>query len=150
MDFNREIERVYCTLRAVYGHDLAAEAITRALEHRDRYNPKRSSLFVWCRAIARNLWINDRRRSSRAVSLYGVVAGGIAPDMEAEAAEVLSLVRRLCATSVAIDTLFEFAHGYSIAEVAQRRGVPPGTVKRRIHDGRKMLKQKSWFYEWAS
>ena len=65
--------------------------------------------------------------------------GGAPPDVVAENNETLSAVQGMCTASVAVDTLLEFAQGYSLAEIAERRGIPLGTVKRRIHDGRAML-----------
>lgn len=64
MDFDRDIVPVYFTLmgeaRRYYrderAHDLAAETVTRALEHRESYDGR--PLLTWCRAIMRNLWIN--------------------------------------------------------------------------------------------
>ena len=65
MCFERDIVAVYdallrqarCYCHDEGAHDLAAEAVTRALEHRDCYDPSRP-LLSWCRAIMRNLWIN--------------------------------------------------------------------------------------------
>jgi DNA-directed RNA polymerase specialized sigma24 family protein len=91
----------------------------------------------------RNLWVNEHRQQVCMVGIDGVdVAGGVAPDDVVEKAETLSAVRSMCATSVAVETLVEHAQGYSLAEIAERNGVPLGTVKRRIHDARMMIKRK--------
>ena len=149
MDFEKDIVSVYFALKSIarcycsdYAEDLAAEAVTRALEHRDCYDPS-YPLLPWCRAIMRNLWVNEGRRSVCSVPLDDVdVAGGVTPDEAVENTEALSAVQSMCTVSVAVDTLVEYAQGYSIAEIAQRRCVPQGTVKRRIHDARVMLKRK--------
>ena len=149
MDFEREIVRVYFTLKRIarfyggeYADDLAAEAVTRAIEHRDSYDPS-YPLLPWCRAIMRNLWVNEHRQQVCMVGLDGVdVAGGVAPDDVVEVTEALSAVRSMCTASVAVETLVEYAQGYSLAEIADRNGVPLGTVKRRIHDARMMIKRK--------
>ena len=130
---------MYC--RDERAHDLAAEAVTRALEHRDCYDPTRP-LLAWCRAIMRNLWINAAQKlETRNTVPMGDddAQGGVQPDVVVENNEVLSVVQCMCTASVAVDTLYEFAQGYSLAEIAERRGIPLGTVKRRIHDGREML-----------
>lgn len=149
MDFDREIVAVYDKLlqsASLYcrddgAHDLAAEAVTRALEHRECYDPSRP-LLSWCRAIMRNLWINGYRKLENVNTVRmgdEDCEGGASPDAVAEANEVLSAVQRMCTASVAVETLMEFAQGYSLAEIADRRGIPLGTVKRRIHDARAML-----------
>ena len=149
MDFDRDIVAVYHALQIIArmycrderAHDLAAEAVTRALEHRECYDPTRP-LLAWCRAIMRNLWINaGQRLEARCTVPMGDedAQGGVRPDVVVENKEVLSTVQCMCTASVAVDTLYEFAQGYSLAEIAARRGIPLGTVKRRIHDGREML-----------
>ena len=65
--------------------------------------------------------------------------GGAQPDVVTENNELLKIIRGMCGASVAVETLLEFAQGYSLAEIAERRGIPLGTVKRRIHDGRAMV-----------
>lgn len=149
MDFDREIVAVYDKLlkaassycRDDGAHDLAAEAVTRALEHRDCYDPSRP-LLSWCRAIMRNLWINAgcRLENVNTVRMGDEdCEGGAPPDVVTENNELLKIIRSMCGASVAVETLLEFAQGYSLAEIAERRGIPLGTVKRRIHDGRSML-----------
>lgn len=149
MDFDREIVAVYDKLlqaassycRDEGAHDLAAEAVTRALEHRDCYDPSRP-LLSWCRAIMRNLWINAGCRLENANTVRmgdEDCEGGAPPDVVTENNELLKIIRSMCGASVAVETLLEFAQGYSLAEIAERRGIPLGTVKRRIHDGRAML-----------
>ena len=149
MDFEREIVAVYHSLQSLArmycrderAHDLAAEAVTRALEHRECYDNTRP-LLAWCRAIMRNLWINagQKLETRNTVPMGDEDAqGGVQPDEVVENNELLSVVQCMCTASVAVDTLYEFAQGYSLAEIAERRGIPLGTVKRRIHDGREML-----------
>ena len=149
MDFDRELVAVYDKLlkaassycRDDGAHDLAAEAVTRALEHRDCYDPSRP-LLSWCRAIMRNLWINAgcRLENVNTVRMGDEdCEGGAPPDVVTENDEVLKIIRSMCGASVAVETLLEFAQGYSLAEIAERRGIPLGTVKRRIHDARAML-----------
>lgn len=147
-DFDAAIVPVYFTLmneaRRYYrderARDLAAEAVTRALEHRGSYDGR--PLLAWCRAIMRNLWINtEGRLESRNTVPIGErdVAGGEAADMLTIVGGAVSVVQSMCTASVAVSTLVEYARGYSLAEIAARRGVPLGTVKRRVHDGRVML-----------
>jgi hypothetical protein len=64
---------------------------------------------------------------------------GVRTDQCAIVHDVIDLINRLRRRSVSVDSLVEFAKGYSLDEIATARGLPLGTVKRRIHDGRKML-----------
>lgn len=150
MTFDEEIVGAYYSLIAIaeryYYHDeraydLAADAVVRALEARDRYDDSRP-LLTWCRAIMRNLWLNTKSKlSATNTQRLGEwdEPGGEEADQMARVNEVLTVVRDLQTHSVAVATLMDFARGYSIAEIATARGVPVGTVKRRIHDGRKLL-----------
>ena len=150
MNFDECIVGVYFrlieTARKYYyhderAHDLAADTVLRALEARDRYDESRP-LMAWCRAIMRNLWRNNEQRLSAVLtSRLGEweEPGGEDADQRARVNDILTAVRSQRAQSVAVETLVDFAKGYSIAEIASARGVPQGTVKRRIHDARKML-----------
>ena len=140
MCFDRDIVSVYFELKRLAryychdegAHDLAAEAV---------YDPSRP-LLSWCRAIMRNLWINAgcRLESLNTVRMGDEDCdGGARPDLVTENNDALKIIRSMGSASVAVDTLLEFAQGYSLAEIAERRGIPLGTVKRRIHDGRAMV-----------
>lgn len=149
MDFDREIVMVYHSLHktaSVYfqdesARDLASEAVTRALEHRDSYDSSRP-LLVWCRAIMRNLWINAAVKLENTMTVrleeYDAV-GGEATDQQTIVGELRAVISEMRVRSVCVDTLMEFASGRSVKEIAEALGVPVGTVKRRIHDGRVML-----------
>ncbi len=149
VDFERDIVAVYFDLKRIarcYCHDecaddLAAEAVTRALEHRDCYDPSRP-LLAWCRAIMRNLWINAgcRLEALQTVRLGDWdTEGGEQSDQRTIVDDITATIGALRSRSVCLDTLMDYAKGYSLAEIASARGLPLGTVKRRIHDGRALL-----------
>lgn len=149
MDFDAELVAVHRRLVAIaercYGRscarDLAAEAVARAYAARERYDGR--PLLAWCRVIMRNVWLNERamrRASERPLGRYDV-PGGVEADQRILVREVLAVVRECRARSVAVDTLVDYARGKDIATIARERGVPEGTVKRRIHDARKLLKR---------
>ena len=149
MDFDREIVTVYHSLHRTASaycqderaQDLASEAVTRALEHRDSYDGSRP-LLIWCRAIMRNLWINTAAKLENTMTVrleeYDAV-GGEATDQQTIVGEMRAVISEMRVRSVCVDTLMEFASGRSVKEIAEALGVPVGTVKRRIHDGRVML-----------
>lgn len=133
-----EARRYYRDERA---YDLAADTVLRALEARDRYDDSRP-LLTWCRAIMRNLWLNTKSKLSVThTQRLGEwdEPGGEDADQRARVNDILGIVRDLEARSVSVATLVDVAKGYSLGEIAAARGVPLGTVKRRVHDARKML-----------
>ena len=122
-------------------YDLAADTVERAIRARDSFDVSRP-LLPWCRAIMRNLYINtEMKLENLNTQPLGdwECAGGHEPDQCVMVHEMLALIRALSRRSVSVQTLVDFAKGFSIAEIASARGVPLGTVKRRIHDARAML-----------
>lgn len=152
MNFDKQIVEVYFALIAIAersyyphdyerAHDLAADTVLRALKARDSYDVSRP-LLPWCRAIMRNLWMNTEQRLEN-VNTQRLgdweSDGGMYADQCAIVHDVTDLINRLRRRSVCVDSLIEFAKGYSLDEIASARGIPLGTVKRRIHDARQML-----------
>src|SRR3954467_14936808 len=60
--------------RADLTFDLVAETFARALEHRDRYDPRRGPATAWLLAIARNL-MTDAARHGRVADAARVRLG---------------------------------------------------------------------------
>lgn len=147
MNFDKQIVDVYFALikmakyyyRDERAYDLAADTVVRAIEARERYDGR--PLLAWCRAIMRNLWANTQQKlSTTHTQRLGDwdEPGGDEADQRVMVDDVLSVIER-CRDSVAVQTLMDVAKGYTLQEVATARDVPLGTVKRRVHDGRKML-----------
>lgn len=134
-------ERCYYPHDKERAHDLAADTVERALKARDSYDVSRP-LLPWCRAIMRNLWMNTEQRLEN-VNTQRLgdweSEGGVVADQCAIIHDVIDLINRLRRRSVCVDSLVEFAKGYSLEEIATSSGLPLGTVKRRIHDARLML-----------
>lgn len=125
-------------------HDLAAETVCRVLEHRACYDESRP-LLPWCRAIMNNLWIStETRLSTTLTTRLGEwdTVGGTEADQYVRCEDIRSAVRDIGEQSVCMDCLTAHANGYSIAEIADEHGIPEGTVKRRIHEARRMLRQR--------
>jgi len=122
-------------------YDLAADTVERAIMAQDTFDVSRP-LLPWCRAIMRNLWMNTERKLENVnTTRLGdwECVGGCEADQCVIAREILSLIVGMRRQSVSVATLLDFAKGYSLDEIATARGLPLGTVKRRIHDARKML-----------
>lgn len=149
MDFDRAIVEAYYALLAIArrqyyhdgrAHDLAADTVVRAIEARDRYDGR--PLLAWCRAIMRNLFLNEEQKlCTSCTQRLGNwdEPGDDEADQRAIVNDILTAVCDMERKSVAVSTLMDFARGYTQQEIATARSVPLGTVKRRIHDARKML-----------
>lgn len=125
--------------------DILQETLLRAWRHADRYDADRGSLETWLFTIARNLVIDHHRR--RAARPRGVaqiedhepVETDEALDRAVEAWQVGGALRRLSEDHRAaiVETYYR---GASIAQAAERLGVPEGTVKSRLHYGLRNLR----------
>lgn len=118
--------------------DLVQETLLRAWRHPEALNPQRGSVRAWLFTTARNLAIDAWRR--RSVRVGEVITDELpeAPeavdetDRAVEAWTVAEALGRLSAAHR--EVLVEcFYRGRSVAEAAARLGIPPGTVKSRIH-----------------
>jgi len=123
--------------------DITQDAFLSAWEHLDSYDPARS-FFSWLFRIARNGALNRNRRDRRQRSLpeEGLRAG--APSAEEglisqeRAAAVFLAVRGLPPGYLAPLVLCHYLE-FSTREIAEILGLPPATVRSRLHTGRKLL-----------
>ena len=118
--------------------DLVQETLLRAWRHPEGWDPKRGAVRAWLFTIARNLAIDAWRR--RAARVGEVITDELPeqrqPVDEAEqAVEAWTLAEALTRLTPAHrEVLVEcFYRGRSVNEVAERLGVPVGTVKSRTH-----------------
>ncbi len=126
------------------------DALVRAWQHAERFDPERGSLSSWLFTITRNL-TNDhlRRRDHRPVeTAFGDEA---APGVETAALADGDIDRTLEAWQLA-EALGELSDehrqaiievhylGYTVREVAERHDIPEGTVKSRVYYGVRTLR----------
>lgn len=117
--------------------DLVQETMLRAWRHPEALDPERGSVRAWLFTTARNLAIDSWRR--RVVRVAEVPTDDVPEppsddetDRTVEGWLIAEALGRLSPAHRQV--LVEcFYHGHSIAEVAARLGVPPGTVKSRTH-----------------
>lgn len=102
----------------------------------------------WLCRLTRNCCVDHlRRKRVSPLPLEGNDAASSAPSApeRLETAElresVLAAIRSLSEPNRLATTLF-YIDGYSVKEVADFLDVPAGTVKRRLHDSRKQLKER--------
>jgi RNA polymerase sigma-70 factor, ECF subfamily len=114
--------------------DVFLAAYTRIRELRDP-----AAFGGWLATIARNRATDYVRHAREAVELPAELPGGAAVDTEAVA--VLDVVRKL--PEAYRDTLLmRLVEGMSGAEIAERSGLTPASVRVNLHRGMKLLRER--------
>jgi RNA polymerase sigma-70 factor (ECF subfamily) len=117
--------------------DLVQETLVRAWRHPELLDPERGSVRAWLFTTARHLSIDAwRRRSSRVAEVVtDTVPESPAPDEADRAVESWLIAEALNRLTVHHrEVLVEcFYRGRSVADAAQRLGIPAGTVKSRTY-----------------
>ncbi|MQA12019.1 MAG: sigma-70 family RNA polymerase sigma factor [Pseudonocardiaceae bacterium] len=127
--------------------DVVQETLVRAWRHTDALVNGKGSVRGWLLTVARNI-ITDRVRA-RAARPAEVPESPAAPPVQMDHANavvdsmaVLDALDQLSPDHREVLTAVYF-HGHSVAEAAQRLGVPSGTVKSRLHYALRALRQTS-------
>lgn len=117
--------------------DIAQETLLRAWRHADMLQESRGSVRSWLFTVARNILIDEwrSRRVQSEVPVAEVPEVGTADDRTDGL--LLSWVVADCLTRLSPEhraVLLEcYYQGRSVAEAAERLGIPEGTVKSRTH-----------------
>ena len=127
--------------------DLTQTTFMEAFDRLDRLKDP-ECLGPWLRTIAINRSINFLKRRERIVDFEAIkepVSDEPSPQIDVEKAElrkqVMDAIGRLSKTQRETVTLYYISE-YSLAEVAAIQDVPLGTIKRRLHEARKKLKEE--------
>ncbi len=135
--------------------DLVQETMIKAIGNEQRYDPG-TNLRAWLFTIMKNTFINSYRTRARQNNLIqqcedlsDVSLAGTAFENDANWKFVREDVRLAFGQLSKISRLAFLWHfqGYKYHEIAERLGVPIGTVKTRIHLPRKALKQQLAVYK---
>lgn len=128
--------------------DLIQETALRAFNNKDKFQLG-TNFRAWVVTIMRNTFINfyrkkrNRKTSSEPSDSYVFVNGNHVEDNKAGSnlmmAELKMIVENLSATYRVPFMLYY--EGYKYEEIAQRMGLPVGTIKSRIHFARKQLRE---------
>jgi RNA polymerase sigma-70 factor (ECF subfamily) len=142
----RELYRRYAgqlfgfACNALGDRELAEEVVqdvfARVWRHAGDYDPRRASVRTWLYSIARNRVVDARRRASARPGL----AGGAEAESPAELDRTLEqavlrwqVAAALARLSPEHREVIRLAHygGLTLREIAERKGIPLGTVKSR-------------------
>jgi RNA polymerase sigma-70 factor (ECF subfamily) len=95
----------------------------------------------WLAMITRNRAMDFHRRSRDTTELTEDIATADAVAPEAEATEVLNLIRQL-PEAYREPLILRFVEGMTGPEIAARTGLAPASVRVNIHRGMKLLREK--------
>lgn len=142
--------------------DLVQEAYTKAYRFWDKFEPG-SNCRAWLFKIMTNIFINEYRSKSRTpVSvnvddiddnfLYGQLAQGVTEDDPEKRffakvfdADVKKAIEELPDDFRTV-VILSFIEGFAYQEIAEIANLQLGTVKSRLHRGRKLLQKKLYDY----
>jgi RNA polymerase sigma-70 factor (ECF subfamily) len=140
------------TRRVCEAHDLTQDVLLRVYCTLGSFREEELSFVAWLNLVTRNLLIDHYRRTRHdrtAVPLDAVTARSARfvtmkenPGLRYEHAEKSGILRGAMAKlpPELRQTVFLYdIRGVSYSEIAQRTGVPVGTVKSRLHRGRALL-----------
>ena len=125
--------------------EVIAETLVRAWSHYDQFDPQRGSERSWLFGIARNVAADHYRRSSRHLRV-------VESDAVAEPFEDATEMHQIAEATVVQDALMDlpdhhrqvivetFFAGRTSRQIAERLGIPTGTVKSRLYYGMRSLR----------
>ena len=128
--------------------DITQETMLRAWSHADSLRGSHRSMRPWLFTVARRLVIDAKRqRDVRPHEVPYPLAGDADTSVEEgfEAAQVRDEVIRALKSLTPVQReviLYTYYLGLSVAEVAQKLGIPPGTVKSRAHHALRALRAR--------
>lgn len=159
--FEELVERFYpyvsgfllkTTRNSILAEDLTQETFLKMIHNIEKYRPEGASFGTWLISIAKNCYTDHLRKDgikleelSEAELFDGLEdpAGQAVEKMTYE--EVQKLLLRL-SPEQGLAIRLKYEEGLTLEEIARKFGVPPKTVKSRIHEGteklRRLLKDK--------
>ena len=128
--------------RVPYGEvdDLVQDVFLVALRKIDALRDA-NAFGPWLAMITRNRAMDFHRRSRDTAELTDDIAMADAVAPEAEATEVLNLIRQL-PEAYREPLILRFVEGMTGTEIAERTGLAPASVRVNIHRGMKLLREK--------
>lgn len=165
--FNMQLTREISTLRTFARkfstdhqdiNDLVQDTLVKALRNYSRYKAG-TSLRAWLFVIMRNTYINNYRKIVRTQTILNSIEEidtfSLHPELTQNSGEGRFILQDIkIAMKQLSRKLYQpielYFRGYKYCEIAERTGIPIGTVKTRIHIGRVQLKQLLKDYDYSA
>lgn len=154
MDFASELISQLPWLRQMAGRyckgeddiqDLVNDTVLRLWQTRDSFDESHAFRSLAYK-VMQNIYINQYNRSKFSVLVEDFPTKEPTTHAHADALirakQVIQHVRQASTRSICIRPVIMYALGYSYREIADFLRIPLGTVQRRIHEGRRILKQE--------
>ena len=131
-------------------NDLLQETSLKALDNEEKYTPD-TNFKGWIYTIMRNIFVNNYRRTVREMNLiddtYSINQQSLIEDEEGDrfefAYDMKQLYRVIHSIPEDMKVPFQmFVAGFKYREIAEKLGLPMGTVKSRLFFIRKRLKEE--------
>ena len=131
-------------------NDLLQETSLKALDNEEKYIPD-TNFKGWMYTIMRNIFVNNYRRTVREMNLiddtYSINQQSLIEDEEGDrfefAYDMKQLYRVIHSIPEDMKVPFQmFVAGFKYREIAEKLGLPMGTVKSRLFFIRKRLKEE--------
>lgn len=131
-------------------NDLVQDCVLQALDNHDKFTHSKN-LKGWMYTIMRNIFINNYRRAAREMNIidddYSLLQQSLIEDGEADrfelAYDLKLLYRAIHNIPEDMKVPFQmFVAGFKYREIAEKLGLPIGTVKSRLFFIRKRLKEE--------
>ncbi|MGB3987294.1 MAG: sigma-70 family RNA polymerase sigma factor [Bacillota bacterium] len=133
---------------ADFAEDIAQEAVLSAIVNLERYQP-RAKFSTWLISIALNKYRNKLRVKTREVSVDSIDKAHSGTEsvedpalQRVAAAEARDILECLSPEKRQVFVLKHY-YGFKYKEIAEAVGCPVGTVRSRLHDSIKILRQES-------
>lgn len=128
--------------------DVLQQVLLEVWQRAESYDPERAGLLTWVLTIARSRALDELRRrvpepldpAVAAERVEGAGTGADEPDRLLERWRMAGLLERLPRDEAGLLRL-RFYEGLTQSEIAQRTGVPAGTVKTRMVNGLRHLRE---------
>lgn len=142
------------TMNRVLTDDLVQDTMMKAIESFGSYQGK-SKFSTWLISIGTRLYLDSLRRQKRERKWLENEQGQALRALKFEAASSGSGWSEAMEALAAIDEdvrlpiLLKHYYGYTVDEISSMMGIPSGTVKSRIHNGLKRLREELSDVEYA-
>ena len=135
----------------VVADDVVSESMLAALEHLDRWDPRRGTFATWLFVIAQRKIIDQQRAHRRILRIIGKVQQSWVSRTEPDALEGLLAAERASEVQGAIAALgssdqevigLRFAAGLSGSEISDVLGIQPAAARKRLSRAMQRLEQQ--------